>query len=46
MRLTTYTDYGLRVLMYVALKEGELATIQEIADAYAHLQEPSDEGGL
>ena len=35
MRLTTYTDYGLRVLMYVALKDGELATIQEIADAYA-----------
>ena len=35
MRLTTYTDYGLRLLMYVALKDGELATIQEVADAYA-----------
>ncbi|MBU6445515.1 MAG: Rrf2 family transcriptional regulator [Alphaproteobacteria bacterium] len=35
MRLTTYTDYGLRLLIYVALKEGELATIQEVADAYA-----------
>lgn len=34
MRLTTYTDYGLRMLMYVGLKRGELATIQEIADAY------------
>ena len=34
MRLTTYTDYGLRLLMYVALKQGELATIQEVADAY------------
>ena len=34
MRLTTYTDYGLRLLMYVALKGGELATIQEVADAY------------
>lgn len=34
MRLTTYTDYGLRLLMYVALKDGELATIQEAADAY------------
>ncbi len=34
MRLTTYTDYGLRLLMYVALKDGELATIQEVADAY------------
>ena len=34
MRLTTYTDYGLRLLMYVALKDDELATIQEVADAY------------
>jgi len=34
VRLTTYTDYGLRLLMYVALKGGELATIQEVADAY------------
>lgn len=34
MRLTVYTDYGLRLLMYVALKKGELATIQEVADAY------------
>jgi Rrf2 family nitric oxide-sensitive transcriptional repressor len=33
MRLTTYTDYSLRVLMYVAMKDG-LSTIQEIADAY------------
>ncbi len=35
MRLTTYTDYGLRLLIYVSLKDGELATIQEVADAYA-----------
>lgn len=34
MRLTVYTDYGLRLLMYAALKDGELATIQEVADAY------------
>lgn len=34
MRLTTYTDFGLRLLMYVALKGGALATIQEVADAY------------
>lgn len=34
MRLTAYTDYGLRLLMYVALKDGELATIREVADAY------------
>lgn len=34
VRLTVYTDYGLRLLMYVALKKDELATIQEVADAY------------
>jgi Rrf2 family nitric oxide-sensitive transcriptional repressor len=33
MHLTTYTDYSLRVLMFVAMKDG-LSTIQEIADAY------------
>lgn len=36
MRLTTYTDYTLRVLIYLTLKykSGEKATIQEIADSY------------
>lgn len=35
MRLTLYTDYSLRVLLYLGLKEqGRLSTIQEIADAY------------
>ena len=37
MRLTHYTDYALRVLMYVGLKDQtrtELATITEIAGAY------------
>lgn len=35
MKLTNYTDYSLRVLMYLALKkEDELTTIQEIAEAY------------
>ena len=34
MRLTTFTDYCLRVLTYAALKEGELATIDEIVDRY------------
>ncbi|MDE2462966.1 MAG: Rrf2 family transcriptional regulator [Alphaproteobacteria bacterium] len=34
MRLTVYTDYGLRLLMYVALKSEGLTTIQEVADAY------------
>jgi Rrf2 family nitric oxide-sensitive transcriptional repressor len=34
MRLTVYTDYALRVLMYLAVKEGGLATIDEIARSY------------
>jgi Rrf2 family nitric oxide-sensitive transcriptional repressor len=34
MRLTTYSDYSLRLLMYVALKGPELVTIQNVADAY------------
>lgn len=34
MRLTTFTDYCLRAVMYIALKDGELATIDEIADRY------------
>jgi Rrf2 family transcriptional regulator, nitric oxide-sensitive transcriptional repressor len=34
MRLTVYTDYALRVLMYLALKEDELATIAEISKSY------------
>ena len=34
MRVTRYTDYSLRVLMYVALKGDQLSTIAEIADAY------------
>lgn len=34
MRVTRYTDYSLRVLMYVALKGEELSTIAEVAEAY------------
>ena len=36
MHLTVYTDYTLRVLMYLALKypDGDVATIDEIAGAY------------
>jgi Rrf2 family nitric oxide-sensitive transcriptional repressor len=34
MRLTVYTDFSLRVLMFLALKSAELATIAEIAKAY------------
>lgn len=34
MRLTIYTDYALRLLMYLALKDDGLATIAEVADSY------------
>lgn len=34
MRLTTFTDYTFRVLMYLALEPNRLATIPEIAAAY------------
>lgn len=34
MHITLYTDYSLRVLMYIALKGEELSTIREIAESY------------
>ncbi|MDB5409309.1 MAG: transcriptional regulator, BadM/Rrf2 family [Rhodospirillales bacterium] len=34
MRLTTYTDYSLRTLMYLAVAPGGLASISEVAKAY------------
>ena len=34
MRLTTFSDYTLRTLMYLALDPGKLATIPAIAAAY------------
>jgi len=34
MQLTLHTDYALRVLIYLAQKDGELATISEITDFY------------
>ncbi len=34
MRITRHTDYAFRVLMYVALKQGRIATISEIAENY------------
>ena len=41
MRLTSYTNYSLRILMYCALQQGRLVTIPEVADAFgisrAHL---------
>ena len=34
MRLTDYTDYALRVMLYLAVRREGLATIQDISDAY------------
>ena len=34
MRLTDYTDYSLRVLLYLAVRGEELSTIQDISHAY------------
>lgn len=34
MRLTTHSDYSLRVLMYLGARPDRLATIEEIARAY------------
>jgi Rrf2 family nitric oxide-sensitive transcriptional repressor len=34
MHITRYTDYSLRVLIYLAVQGDELATIQEISDSY------------
>lgn len=35
MRLTQYTDYALRTLIYLALGGGRRHTIRDVADAYA-----------
>lgn len=49
MRLTRYSDYSLRVLMYLAVRPGQLATIEEISQAYgvskAHLMKVVHELG-
>lgn len=34
MRLTVFTDYTLRTLMYLALRPGTLVTISDIAESY------------
>jgi Rrf2 family nitric oxide-sensitive transcriptional repressor len=50
MRLTTMTDYALRLLMYVALHPDRLCTIAEITRAYgiseAHLMKITHQLGL
>ncbi len=34
MRLTTFSDYSLRVLIYLGTARGRLATIDQVAEAY------------
>ena len=50
MRLTTMTDYALRLLMYVAQQPGRLCTIAEVAQAHgiseAHLMKVTHQLGL
>ena len=35
MQLTQFTDYSLRMLIYIALRDGNVCTISEIADSYS-----------
>jgi Rrf2 family nitric oxide-sensitive transcriptional repressor len=35
MKLTQYSDLGLRLLMYLALRHGETSTIQEVSERFA-----------
>lgn len=34
MRLTSFTDYAVRVLIYAAKKGGELSSIKEVSESY------------
>ncbi|MDL2403435.1 RrF2 family transcriptional regulator [Rhizobium mayense] len=49
MRLTVYSDYALRMMMYLGLNTGKLSTISEISEAYdisrAHLMKITHELG-
>ena len=49
MRLTIYTDYALRLMMYLAVKDDGLATIADIAESYdisrAHLMKVAHQLG-
>ncbi len=44
MRLTHFSDYALRVLMYAAARGENLITIEETADVYGIFPCASDEG--
>jgi Rrf2 family nitric oxide-sensitive transcriptional repressor len=50
VRLTVYTDFSLRLLMYLAVKEDGLATIAEVAESYGisrnHLMKVAHQLGL
>jgi Rrf2 family nitric oxide-sensitive transcriptional repressor len=50
VHLTVQTDYSLRLLMYLALKEDGLATIAEVAESYGisknHLMKVAHQLGL
>ena len=50
MRLTDYTDYSLRTLMYLGMHRDKLVTIQDIANAYgiskSHLMKVVHQLGL
>ena len=35
MRLTSFTDYSVRVLMHAAKKNGSLSSIREVSEEYA-----------
>lgn len=47
MRLTVYTDYAMRVLMYLGLHQDRLVTIKEVAEAFriskSHLMKIANE---
>jgi Rrf2 family nitric oxide-sensitive transcriptional repressor len=50
MRLTIYTDFSLRLLMYLAVRSDGISTIGEVADAYRipknHLTKVAHQLGL